>query len=186
MDFRLVRGDKSDRAQFCSKISWDFDTERGRLAFVARLIGLANETECRIIGAVDDKSRRSLFCASRSDLRNLSSQTLQHYLEKTGRSRICLSVDGKHLKVDCGFRLDDSKSSDALLLRCSDAEVSQDRASGVDHPSTFTFVFRQNQHFLTFVFRRAPLISSQCFDILPPENKRNLHVHPKKHRFSPA
>ena len=78
MDFRLVRGDKSDRAQFCRKISWDFDTERGRLAFVARLIGLANETECRIIGAVDDKSRRSLFCASRSDLRNLSSQTLQH------------------------------------------------------------------------------------------------------------
>ena len=51
MDFRLVRGDKSDRAQFCRKISWDFDTERGRLAFVARLIGLANEAECRIIGA---------------------------------------------------------------------------------------------------------------------------------------
>ena len=81
MDFRLVRGDKSDRAQFCSKISWDFDTERGRLAFVARLIGLANETECRIIGAVDDKLRRLLFCVSRSDLRNLSSQTLQHYHE---------------------------------------------------------------------------------------------------------
>ena len=53
-------------------------------------------------------------------------------LEKAGRSRICLSVDGKHLKADCGFGLDDSKSSDALLLRCSDAEVSQDRASGVD------------------------------------------------------
>ena len=29
-----------------------------------------------------------------------------------------------------------SKSSDALLLRCSDAEVSQDRASGFDRPST--------------------------------------------------
>ena len=28
--------------------------------------------------------------------------------------------------------IDDSKSSDALLLRCSDAEVGQDRASGVD------------------------------------------------------
>ncbi|MGN0888440.1 MAG: hypothetical protein ACI4UY_06100, partial [Kiritimatiellia bacterium] len=53
-------------------------------------------------------------------------------LEKAGRSRICLSVDGKHLKADCGFGLDDSKSSDALLLRCSDAEVGQDRASGVD------------------------------------------------------
>ena len=84
MDFRLVRGDKSDRAQFCRKISWDFDTERGRLAFVARLIGLANETECRIIGAVDDKSRRSLFCVSRSDLRNLSSQTLPHYQKYAG------------------------------------------------------------------------------------------------------
>ena len=34
------------------------------------------------------------------------------------------------LKADCGFGLDDSKSSDALLLRCSDAEVGQDRASG--------------------------------------------------------
>ena len=52
-------------------------------------------------------------------------------LEKAGRSRICLSVDGKHLKADCGFGLDHSKSSDALLLRCSDAEVGQDRASGV-------------------------------------------------------
>ena len=39
---------------------------------------------------------------------------------------------GKILKADCGFGLDDSKSSDALLLRCSDAEVGQDRASGVD------------------------------------------------------
>ena len=28
---------------------------------------------------------------------------------KAGRSRICLSVDGKHLKVDCGFELDHSK-----------------------------------------------------------------------------
>ena len=36
------------------------------------------------------------------------------------------------LKADCGFGLDDSKSSDALLLRCSDAEVGQDRANGVD------------------------------------------------------
>ena len=36
------------------------------------------------------------------------------------------------LKADCGFGLDDSKSSDALLLRSSDAEVGQDRASGVD------------------------------------------------------
>ena len=36
------------------------------------------------------------------------------------------------LKADCGFGLDDSKSSVALLLRCSDAEVGQDRASGVD------------------------------------------------------
>ena len=53
-------------------------------------------------------------------------------LEKAGRSRICLSFDGKHLKADCGFGLDDSRSSDAFLLRCSDAEVGQDRASGVD------------------------------------------------------
>ena len=53
-------------------------------------------------------------------------------VRKAGRSRICLSVDGKHLKADCGFGLDDSKSSDALLLRCSDAEVGQDRDSGVD------------------------------------------------------
>ena len=80
MAFRLVRGDKSDRAQFCSKISWDFDTERGRLAFVARLIGLANETECRIIGAVDDKSRRSRLCVRRSRLRENSSWIQQ---EKT-------------------------------------------------------------------------------------------------------
>ena len=80
MAFRLVRGDKSDRAQFSSKISWDFDTERGRLAFVARLIGLANETECRIIGAVDDKSRRSRLCVRRSRLRENSSWIQQ---EKT-------------------------------------------------------------------------------------------------------
>ena len=53
-------------------------------------------------------------------------------IEKAGRSRICLSDNGKILKADCGFGLDDSKSSDALLLRCSDAEVGQDRASGVD------------------------------------------------------
>ena len=30
------------------------------------------------------------------------------------------------------------RSSDALLLRCSDAEVGQDRASGVDRPSTLS------------------------------------------------
>ena len=64
-------------------------------------------------------------------------------LEKAGRSRICLSVDGKHLKVDCGFGLDDSKSSDALLLRCSDAEVGQDRASGVDLPITYPTSLRK-------------------------------------------
>ena len=51
---------------------------------------------------------------------------------KSGEKPQCLSVDGKHLKADCGFELDDSKSSDALLLRCSNAEVGQDRASGVD------------------------------------------------------
>ena len=50
-------------------------------------------------------------------------------LEKAGRSRICLSDNGKILKADCGFGLDHSKSSDALLLRCSDAEVGQDRAA---------------------------------------------------------
>ena len=55
---------------------------------------------------------------------------------KAGRSRICLSDNGKILKADCGFGLDDSKSSDALLLRCSDAEVGQDRAIGFDRPST--------------------------------------------------
>ena len=43
-------------------------------------------------------------------------------LEKAGRSRRCLSDNGKILKADWGFGLDDSKSSDALLLRCSDAE----------------------------------------------------------------
>ena len=32
------------------------------------------------------------------------------------------------------------KSSDALLLRCSDAEVGQDRDSGVDRPSTWKVV----------------------------------------------
>ena len=50
-------------------------------------------------------------------------------LEKAGRSRICLSDNEKSLKADCGFGLDRSKSSDALLLRRSDAEVSQDRAA---------------------------------------------------------
>ena len=40
-------------------------------------------------------------------------------LEKAGRSRICLSVDGKHLKADCGFGLDDSKK----LHFCSDAQM---------------------------------------------------------------
>ena len=35
--------------------------------------------------------------------------------------------------LPAGYWTDDgSKSSDALLLRCSDAEVGQDRASGVD------------------------------------------------------
>ena len=34
------------------------------------------------------------------------------------RSRICLSVDGKHLKVDCGFELDHSKKP-----RCPNAVV---------------------------------------------------------------
>ena len=38
-------------------------------------------------------------------------------LEKAGKSSICLSVDGKHLKVNCGFGLDDSKSSDAQMPR---------------------------------------------------------------------
>ena len=47
---------------------------------------------------------------------------------KAGRSRICLSDNGKILKADCGFGLDDSKSSDALLLRYSVAEVGHDRA----------------------------------------------------------
>ena len=46
-----------------------------------------------------------------------------------------LGMDGQ-MKAECGFGLDDSKSSDALLLRCSDAEVGQDRASGFDRPST--------------------------------------------------
>ena len=49
-------------------------------------------------------------------------------VRKAGRSRICLSDNGKILKADCGFGLDDSKSSDALLLRCSDAEIGQDHA----------------------------------------------------------
>ena len=37
--------------------------------------------------------------------------------------RVRLSVDGKHLKVDCGFGLDDSKSSDAQMHFCSDAQM---------------------------------------------------------------
>ena len=69
MAFRLVRGDKSDRAQFCSKISWDFDTERGRPAFVARLIGLANETECRIIGAVENAPKKAQLSKERREAR---------------------------------------------------------------------------------------------------------------------
>ena len=49
------------------------------------------------------------------------------------RQLLFLGYDnGKILKADCGFGLDDSKSSVALLLRCSDAEVGQDRDSGVD------------------------------------------------------
>ena len=35
------------------------------------------------------------------------------------------------------------KSSDALLLRCSDAEVGQDRASGVDLPITYPTSLRK-------------------------------------------
>ena len=70
-------------------------------------------------------------------------------LEKAGRSRICLSVNGKHLEVACGFGLDDSKSSDA--------EVGQDSDSGVDRPSTYdigSFISypqqqRQGGHVLT-------------------------------------
>ena len=40
---------------------------------------------------------------------------------RAGRSRICLAVDGKHLKVDCGFGLDHSKKllcTFAQMLRC--------------------------------------------------------------------
>ena len=55
---------------------------------------------------------------------------------KAGRRRRCLSDNGNILKADCGFGLDDSKSSDALLLRCSDAEVGQDRDSGIDRVHT--------------------------------------------------
>ena len=51
------------------------------------------------------------------------------------------------LKADCGFGLDDSKSSDALLLRCSDAEVGQDRASGFDRPSTLDLC-RQEEYII--------------------------------------
>ena len=68
-------------------------------------------------------------------------------LEKAGRSRICLSDNEKSLKADCGFGLDDSKSSDALLLRCSDAEVGQDRASGFDRPSTLDLC-RQEEYII--------------------------------------
>ena len=39
-------------------------------------------------------------------------------LEKAGRSRICFSVNGKHMKADCGFGLDDSQ-----MLFCSDAQM---------------------------------------------------------------
>ena len=51
------------------------------------------------------------------------------------------------LKADCGFGLDDSKSSDALLLRCSDAEGGQDRASGFDRPSTLDLC-RQEEYII--------------------------------------
>ena len=45
--------------------------------------------------------------------------------DEAGRSRICLSVDGKHLKVDCGFELDHSKKLKCPLAQmpfCSDAQ----------------------------------------------------------------
>ena len=51
----------------------------------------------------------------------------------------------KILKADCGFGLDHSKSSDALLLRCSDAEVGQDRASGFDRPSADYGIMKSNR-----------------------------------------
>ena len=45
------------------------DAKRDRLAFVARTTDWARGSECLANGAVDDKSRRSQFCVSQSDLR---------------------------------------------------------------------------------------------------------------------
>ena len=63
------------------------------------------------------------------------------------------------LKADCGFGLDDSKSSDALLLRCSDAEVGQDRASGVDRVP------------LTFAVRKSILFASESMRSTRPSGR---------------
>ena len=48
-------------------------------------------------------------------------------LEKAGRSRICLSVNGKILKADCGFGLDDSKKH-----FCSDAQMPRSIKTALD------------------------------------------------------
>ena len=72
---------------------------------------------------------------------------------------MCLSDNGKILKADCGFGLDDSKSPDALLLRCSDAEVGQDRASGVGSLTEYAGIRMEE-----------PLPWRSAFYRLPPES----------------
>ena len=65
----------------------------------------------------------SQVCGGTSEVKALLTRRLagtRRVLKKAGRSRICLSVDGKHLKADCGFGLDDSK---AQMHFCTDAQM---------------------------------------------------------------
>ena len=63
-----------------------------------------------------------------------------------------------------------SKSSDALLLRCSDAEVGQDRTSGVDRPTQFVKweVYREGERvadglsFTVYRTGRSPSVKATC------------------------
>ena len=63
----------------------------------------------------------------------IHSRTLDYYIQRGYLKRV---YGGGECAI--GVSRDSyRKSSDALLLRCSDAEVGQDRASGFDRPSFF-------------------------------------------------
>ena len=69
---------------------------------------------------VDDKSSWPHFCVRQRRLREKRTWLNKKNSHPAGRSRICPSVDGKHLKADCGFGLDHSKKhfySDAQMPR---------------------------------------------------------------------